>query len=109
MVLFSTLIQKLFNVDSRRQSGPYFLKPGCRTYLLDRAPDSNPERYKSRCVLTSFDTEGRSEIDVDTFLLPQPTDAGSSNKLKVSEETRKVPELPAEKTETYVTSDFLST
>ncbi|BFI18309.1 hypothetical protein MPTK1_6g14430 [Marchantia polymorpha subsp. ruderalis] len=67
-----------------RQSGPYFLKPGCRTYLLDRAPDSNPERYKSRCVLTSFDTEGRSEIDVDTFLLPQPTDAGSSNKLKTS-------------------------
>ncbi|OAE34103.1 hypothetical protein AXG93_2891s1270 [Marchantia polymorpha subsp. ruderalis] len=62
-----------------RQSGPYFLKPGCRTYLLDQVPDSNPERYKSRCVLTSFDTEGRSEIDVDTFLLPQPTDAGSSN------------------------------
>lgn len=94
-------------MDSRRQSGPYFLKPGCRTYLLDQVPDSNPERYKSRCVLTSFDTEERSEIDVDTFLLPQPTDAGSSN-YQVSEETRKVPELRAEKTETYVTSDFLS-
>ncbi|KAL2621789.1 hypothetical protein R1flu_001994 [Riccia fluitans] len=64
-----------------RQSGPFFLEPSRRTYLLDQSADFIPEKSKSCCVLKDIDYFTEEEIDVDEMLLSQidATNMATSN------------------------------
>ncbi|KAL3682686.1 hypothetical protein R1sor_000708 [Riccia sorocarpa] len=50
-------------ISVSRQCGPFFLRSSCRTFLIDRAPDSHAEMCKSGCFLKDVDSERESELD----------------------------------------------